>query len=100
MKNVMSTEPTFYKHFQSENVLLQFVREEYPRYEIWSVRDTDTDNLISFLSYDTKRFDYSIEFTNESNEFFVSDTNTENFEKVILQFTNNLLKKTIKTQML
>jgi hypothetical protein len=86
---------TDYKHFQSENVLLQFVRVHLYRHEIWSVRDTDTDKVIAFLYNDTKQFDYNIEFTDESNEFFVSDTNTENFEKVILQFTNNLLNRII-----
>jgi hypothetical protein len=96
MKNVMSTEPTFYKDFQSQNVLLRFVREDYHRYEIWSIRDTDTDNLIGFLKYDTELYSFDISFENESNEFFVSDTNTENFEKVIVQFTDvytNLLNK-------
>ena len=92
----MSTEPTFYKHFQSNNVLLQFVNEYFfNRLELWSIRDIDTDNLIGFLKYDTEKNSIDISFENESNEFFNCETNTKNFEKLIIDFTLNTSNRTI-----
>jgi hypothetical protein len=89
----MSTEHTFYKHFQSENVLLQFVREEYHRYEIWSITDTDTDTLIGFLKYDTENNSFNTSF--ENDEFFWTEPNHLNFTKVIIDFNLNKSNRTI-----
>jgi hypothetical protein len=93
MKNVMSTETTYYKYFQSDNVLLRFVRKNYNRYEMWSIIDIDTDNLIGFLKYDTENNSINVSF--ENDEFFWSETNHLNFTKVIIDFTLNKSNRTI-----
>jgi hypothetical protein len=89
----MITEHTYYKHFQSENVLLQFVKEEYHRYEIWSITDTDTDALIGFLKYDTENNSFNTSF--ENDEFFWTEPNHLNFTKVIIDFNLNKSNRTI-----
>jgi hypothetical protein len=87
-KKIMNT---FYENFQEEQLLLGFVGKVFHGFEVWSVRNPKTKEILGFLGWDTETMVIRYVYEKESDSFS-SELKYELFEKLMYDLVGIKLK--------
>jgi hypothetical protein len=82
---------TFYENFQEEKLLLSYVGKVFLGFEVWSVRNPKTKEILGFLGWDTETMVIRYVYEKESDSFS-SELKYELFEKLMNDLVGIKLK--------